>query len=50
LISPSKPHFAGVPFWTVRGKPLPLPAVKLRRMIANAGRTKQEKNVLVIQR
>jgi hypothetical protein len=32
------------PLWTVRGKPLPLPAVKLRRIIANMGRTKQGKN------
>jgi hypothetical protein len=34
------------PLWTVRGKPLPLPAVKLRRIIANTGRTKQAKNAL----
>jgi hypothetical protein len=32
------------PLWTVRGKPLPLPAVKLRRIIANIGRIKQAKN------
>ena len=33
------------PLWTVRGKPLPLPAVKLRRIIANIGRKKQAKNL-----
>jgi hypothetical protein len=34
------------PLWTVRGKPLPLPAVKLRWIIANIERTKQVKNAL----
>jgi len=33
------------PLWTVRGKPLPLPAVKLRRMIANIGRKSKVKKV-----
>lgn len=32
------------PLWTVRGKPLPLPAVKLKGIIANTGRTKQAEN------
>jgi hypothetical protein len=37
------------PLWTVRGKPLPLPAVKLRHILANTGRTKQAKNALALQ-
>jgi hypothetical protein len=36
------------PLWTVRGKPLPLSAVKLRGIIANTGRTKQVKNAFSV--
>jgi len=36
------------PLWTVRGKPLPLPAVKLRRIIANNKRTKQVKHSIIV--
>jgi hypothetical protein len=38
------------PLGTVRGKPLPLPAVILEGILANTGRTKQAKNVQNISR
>jgi hypothetical protein len=39
------------PLWTVRGKPLPLPAVKLEAIIANIGRmSQQEKHEKRIKR
>src|SRR5882724_3869277 len=45
LISPSNRN-CWRPLWTVRGKPLPLPAVFLEGILANTERTKQARNSL----
>jgi hypothetical protein len=49
LISPSNRN-CWRPLWTVRGKPLPLPAVFPEGILANTGRKKQAKNAAEIQR